>query len=206
MTHYHMSPLSKATVTRLLHELQNGNRAVLEDLFALVYDELHARAHRRRARWHRDYTLNTTALVHEAYLKLINHRRAQWNSRAHFFGVAAKAMHHILIDYARRKQAEIHGGKIQKLSLEEMRVDVEGALTPEPSEDHVEMLMALHKALRRLQQESEREAWVVECRVFGGMTVKETAEALGIGARTVKRDWAMALAWLRRELQEEGWR
>lgn len=196
-----MAPPSQTTVTRLLHELQGGNQAVLGELFSLVYEELHARAHRQRAHWHGDYTLNTTALVHEAYLKLVDQTQAAWESRAHFLGVAAKAMRHILVDYAKRRRAEKRGGDVQKLSLEEMKVSLEGmvALT----EERAEALLLLEEALERLARVNEREARVVECRFFGSMTFEETAQALGVSVRTVKRDWAMAQAWLHREMQNE---
>lgn len=196
-----MAPPSQTTVTRLLHELQGGNQAVLGELFSLVYEELRARAHRQRAHWHGDYTLNTTALVHEAYLKLVDQTQAAWESRAHFLGVAAKAMRHILVDYAKRRRAEKRGGDVQKLSLEEMKVSLEGmvALT----EERAETLLLLEEALERLARVNEREARVVECRFFGSMTFEETAQALGVSVRTVKRDWAMAQAWMHRAIQEE---
>ncbi len=196
-----MAPPSQTTVTRLLHELQGGNQAVLGELFSLVYEELHARAHRQRAHWHGDYTLNTTALVHEAYLKLVDQTQAAWESRAHFLGVAAKAMRHILVDYAKRRRAEKRGGDVQKLSLEEMKVSLEGMVVL--TEERAEALVALEEALERLMHVNEREARVVECRFFGSMTFEETAQALGVSVRTVKRDWAMAQAWLHREMQNE---
>lgn len=189
------------TVTHLLIELQDGNRAVLGELFALVYEELRSQAHRHRVRWHGDYTFNTTALVHETYLKLVDLTQARWDSRVHFLAVAARAMRHILIDYARRRQAEKRGGDVQKLSLEEMATEIKEITM---TEERAEVLVSLGEALRRLEKESAREAQVVECRFFGGMTVEETAAALGISERTVKRDWALALAWLRREMQEHG--
>jgi RNA polymerase sigma factor (TIGR02999 family) len=195
-----MASSVQTTVTRLLGEVQRGNRAVLGELFALVYEELHARAHQQRARWHGDYTLNTTALVHEAYLKLVDQSQAQWEGRSHFLGVAAKAMRHILIDYARRRRAEKRGGDVQKLSLDEMKVGTDDLVL---TQERAEALVVLDEALKRLEQESEREARVVECRFFGGMTVEETAAALGVSARTVKRDWAMAQAWLHREMQKD---
>lgn len=197
-----MAPPSEttATVTRLLKEVQGGNRAVLGELFDLVYEELRVRARQQRARWHRDYTLNTTALVHEAYLKLVDQTEAEWEGRAHFFAVAAKAMRHILVDYARRRRAEKRGGDVQKLSLEEMKLSGDVVVL---TEERAEALLALDKALKRLEQQSEREVQVVVCRFFGEMTVEETAVALEISARTVKRDWALAQAWLRREIHEE---
>ncbi len=196
-----MTQPSQATVTRLLYELQGGNQAVLGELFSLVYEELHARAHRQRTHWHGDYTLNTTALVHEAYLKLVDQSQAPWEGQAHFLGVAAKAIRHILVDYAKRRRAGKRGGDVQKLSLEEMKVSLEGMVVL--TEERAEALVALEEALERLMHVNEREARVVECRFFGGMTFEETAAAIGVSVRTVKRDWTMAQAWLHREMQKE---
>lgn len=196
-----MAHPSQSTVTRLLQELQGGNRAVLDKLFSLIYEELHARAHWQRAEWHGDYTLNTTGLVNEAYLKLIDKTQMSWESRAHFLSVVAKAMRHILVDYARRRRAEKRGGDVQKVSLEAMQLAVDDMIVM--TEARADTIVALEEALARLAKENEREAQIVECRFFGGMTVKETAEALGISERTVKRDWAMAQAWLHREIQAE---
>ena len=191
----------QSTVTRLLQEYQQGNRAVLNDLFALVYEELLAQARRHRNHWHGDYTLNSTALVHEAYLKLVDQSDVRWESRSHFMGVAAKAMRHILVDYARQRRAEKRGGNVEKLSLDEMKAVLEETFVL--SEERAGTLVALEEALERLEKINEREARVVECRFFGGMTVEETAAALEISARTVKRDWAMAMTWLHREMGRE---
>ena len=191
---------SSATVTRLLDELQNGNRSVLSELFSLVYDELLTEARKNRAQWHGDYTLNTTALVHEAYIKLANQGTATWESRSHFLAVAAGAMRHILIDYAKARRTQKRGGDARKVSLDEMQPVLEHIAF---SEEQSEAIVVLGEALRRLEKVSESESKVVECRVFGGMTVKETAEALGVSPSTVKRDWAMAQAWLYREMQRE---
>ena len=196
-----MAPSSQETVTRLLAELQGGNRDVLDRLFSLIYEELRVRAHRQRADWYGDYTLNTTALVHEAYLKLVDQEEVQWEGRSHFLGVAAKAIRHILVDYARRRRAEKRGGDVEKLSLEEMKVAFGDVMVL--TEVRAEALLVLEDALQRLARVNEREAAVVECRFFSQMTVAETAEALGISARTVKRDWAMATAWLHREVQKD---
>ncbi len=185
---------TQTAITRLLSELQGGNRAVLDELFSLIYDALHTLAHEQREAWHGDYTLNTTALVHEAYLKLVGQAQTEWENRAHFLSVAAKAMRHILVDYARRCRAEKRGGDAQKLSLEEVVV-----LT----EERAEALVALEEALDRLAQVDEREAQIVECRFFGGMTIAETAAVIRVSPMTVKRDWAMAQAWLLVEMQKE---
>ena len=196
-----MAHLDPATVTQLLEAARGGNRAALDSLFPLVYDELRARARQQRLHWQGDHTLNTTALVHEAYLKLIDQEQAKWSSRAHFFSIAAKAMRHILLDYARRRKAQKRGGNHQKLSLEEMR---EGGKEPLVlTEEHAESLLALEEALTRLETISEREARVVECRFFGGMTIKETAEALNLSTTTVSRAWTMAQTWLYQEMHRD---
>ena len=190
-----------ATVTQLLEAARGGNRAALDSLFPLVYDELRARARQQRLHWQGDHTLNTTALVHEAYLKLIVQEQAQWSSRAHFFSIAAKAMRHILLDYARRRKAQKRGGNQKKLSLEEMREEGKEPLVL--TEEHAESLLALEEALTRLETISEREARVVECRFFGGMTIKETAEALNLSTTTVSRAWTMAQTWLYQEMHRD---
>ncbi len=197
-----MTPTSQATVTRLLGEVQGGDRAALDALFPLVYDALRERAHRQRQRWQGDYTLNTTALVHEAYLKLVDQAHAGWESRAHFLGVASKAIRHILIDHARSRKSERRGGHVQKLSLDEMQAALGGEIAM--TEERADGLLALEEALKTLNTVSEREARIVECRFFGGMTVEETAKALGVSPRTVRRDGAVARAWLYRALTEDG--
>ncbi len=187
----------QTTVTRILEAARAGDAPAMEKLFPLVYEELHQRAHWQRQKWHGDLTLNTTALVHEAYLKLVDQSKAEWRDRAHFLSVAAKAIRHILIDYARQRRAEKRGGDTPKYSLEELQLaGMEIAMTDEKADT----LVALEEALKLLEEENEREAKVVECRIFGGMTVEETAAAIGVSERTVKSDWSMAKAWLRREM------
>ena len=194
-----MLPSRDPSVTTLLEAVREGDRAALNALFPVVYDELHALAHRRRQNWQGDYTLNTTALVHEAYLKLIDQTRAEYASRAHFFAVAARAMRHIQINYAKYRRRKKRGGDVQKIPLDELsRLFAEE--TP-LTDDSAETLVALDEALERLETVSERQSRIVECRFFGGMTIDETAEALGISPATVKRGWAMAQAWLHREMQ-----
>jgi len=185
-------------ITRLLNAARDGDEQALRAVFPLVYEEIRERAHRQRQRWHGDVTLNTTALVHEAYIKLTGHTDFEWEGRAHFLGVAAKAMRHILVDYARQRRAEKRGGDVQRISFEEWHIpDAEFALTDEKADS----IVALEDALLALEQVDEREARVVECRFFGGLSVEETAKVLGISERTVKRDWAMAQAWLMREMK-----
>ena len=199
-----MSKPSRETVTQLLKAACEGDLSALHDLFPLIYQELHAIAHRERQHWSGDYTLNTTALVHEAYLKMIDQSEMGWNSRAHFFGVAAKAMRHILINYAEKQRAQKRGGKTPKMSLDDVRAlfkNVNGALDVE----RAEALMILDEALKALEKTNQRQSRIVECRFFGGMTVKETALALAISTPTVKRGWAMARTWLyRKMLQQYG--
>lgn len=178
-------------VTGLLLAASGGNREALDRLFPLVYDELRRVARRRLSGERSDHTLATTALVHEAYLKLVNLDRIDWQNRAHFYGVAAQAMRRILIDYAVRRKAEKRGGGRRRVSLDEELV---------LAEENVGPLLALNEALERLESLDERQARVVEARFFAGLTIEETAVALSISPATVKRDWRMARAWLNKEL------
>ena len=191
----------KGSVTQLLAAVREGDRSALNALFPLVYDQLHALAHRKRLDWEGDYTLNTTALVHEAYLKLVDQSNVEWQSRAHFFRVAAKAMRHILINYAQRRQAQKRGGAARKVSFDEMRMSFD-AIDTTIRFEHVEMLTVLDAALTELEAVDTRQSSIVECRFYGGMTVEETATALGVSAPTVKRGWAMAQAWLYRKMAQ----
>lgn len=154
-------------------------------------------AHRQRQRWRHDYTLDTIGLVHEAYLKLVGGRSADVESRAHFLALASRAMRHILCNYARDRQALKRGGALERLPLDE------GTALPRqegPAWEAAETLLALDDALKRLEQVDPRRSKVVECRFFGCLTVEETASAIGVSPRTVKRDWAVAQAWLHREM------
>ena len=195
-----MTYSSQATITQLLDQLRSGSSIILDDLFARTYETLHVLAHQQRQHWHRDYTANTTALVHEAYLKLADYTHFDWKNRAHFFAVAATIMRHILIDYAKRRRAEKRGGDKQMLSLDEAMVTSE---RPFPfSDEQAEVLVVLDEALEGLRRLNERQSLVVEYRFFGGMTIEETSEALEISVATVNRDWAIARAWLYREMQQ----
>ena len=196
-----MSAASQETVTRLLVAVREGDRNALNALFPLVYEEMCRLAHHNRRGWYGDKTLNTTALVHEAYLKLTDQSQLEWNSRGHFFAVAAKAMRHILINYAEARRAKKRGGDVEKMSLEEEKVLIEEMV--EMSNAQADRLVALGEALKKLESKYRRQAQIVDCRFFAGMTNKETAEALGISEATVKRDWTMAQAWLLRETQQE---
>jgi RNA polymerase sigma factor (TIGR02999 family) len=183
---------------RRLARVRSGDPGAVDELFALVYDELRGLARAQRRRWEGDHTLNTTVLVHEAYLRLVDQTSPEWRDRAHFMAVAARAMRHILIDYARQRQAQKRGGKSERLSLDEIESSLVGA---DPSEARDEALLALDASLERLARESERQSRIVECRFFGGMTIEETAEAVGVSPATVKRAWMAAQAWLYRDLR-----
>jgi RNA polymerase sigma-70 factor, ECF subfamily len=178
-------------VTQLLNQWSHGDEAAPEKLMPLVYAELRKMAHRYMAGQNPGHTLQTTALIHEAYVRLVNQPEKQWQNRSHFFAVAAQAMRHILVDYARSKQAEKHGGGAQKFSLDE-------ALTV--SQERAAEMVALDDVLEELAKIDRRKSQVVELRFFGGLSVEETAEVLKVSAITVMRDWSMAKAWLHREL------
>jgi RNA polymerase sigma factor (TIGR02999 family) len=185
-------------MNRLLVAVRAGDRAALDELYSLVYRELHQLAHRERRRWDDTGTLNTTALVHEAYLKLIKQSDPPATSPAHFFALAATAIRHIISNYARDRRAAKRGGGIRPESLNELRVNRRGHLRV--SDEQVDLLVAIDRALDALERVSPRQRSVVECRFFGGMSIDETAAALGISPRTVKRDWTLAQAWLQREM------
>jgi RNA polymerase sigma factor (TIGR02999 family) len=175
----------------MLREWSDGNREALADALPLVYDELHKQVARFLSRERRDHTLQTTALIHETYLKLIDQREVNWESRTHFFAIAANLMRRILVDYARKKQREKRGGDFLKPPLEEAALVV----GKEKSID----LMALDEALTRLEKIDKQQAQIVELRYFSGLSLEETA-ALKVSRTTVADDWAMAKAWLHREL------
>jgi RNA polymerase sigma factor (TIGR02999 family) len=183
---------NEQNITELLLAWNEGNREALDKLMPLVYDELHRQAARFLRRERSDHTLQTTALIHEAYLKLIDQREANWESRTHFFAIAANLMRRILVDYARSKKREKRGGDYLILPLEE----AEAVAGKEKSID----LMAIDEALTKLEKIDQRQAKIVELRYFGDLTLEETAQALGVSRTTVADDWAMAKAWLHREL------
>jgi len=181
-------------VTRLLLEWSDGNQQALEEMLPLIYDELRRLAHNFLYRERPGHTLQTTALVHEAYLKLIDQRDARWQNRAHFFAIAAQAMRRILIDSARQHIADKRGGGGQKLSL------AEGAtITPEPDSN----LLALDEALNALAEIDAQQSRIIELRYFGGLTIEETAEVMKLSPATIKREWTMARAWLHQSLTNE---
>jgi RNA polymerase sigma factor (TIGR02999 family) len=189
-----VSSTSSTAITRLLQSDDVTAERRLDQLLPLVYDELRALAHRQRMRERSDHTLSTTALIHEAYIKLVDHTQVAARGRAYFFGAAARAMRQILVDYARRRGRQKRAGQQQVFLLEEEQHN---------ADDFAVDVLALHDALEQLATIDERSARIVECRYFGGLSTEETAEALDISARTVKRDWTMARAWLFRTLRGE---
>lgn len=179
-------------VTGLLHRIADGDAEAAAELVPLIYDELHQLAAHFMARERRDHTLQTTALVHEAYLRLVQQRHDSWNNRAHFYGAAAGIMRRILVDHARARHTAKRGGRAHHVPLE----DALGLVGDQP-----EGLLQFDAALTRLAQRSPRQARVIELRFFAGLDVDETAEALAVSPKTVKRDWSVARAWLLRELR-----
>ena len=177
----------------VLARLRAGGHESLDQLLPVVYEELRVIAHRHLSVRAGGGTLQTTGLVHEAYLKLVDQSRAQWRDRAHFFALASLAMRHVLVDRAKARLALKRGGGRQRISLDESEIAVD---------DQPEAILQLHEALNRLAEVEPRLAQVVECRFFGGLTEDEIAEALGVTPRTVQRDWTKARVLLRRALEE----
>ena len=187
---------SQQDLTRLLVRLTDGDRGVLDELLPLIYSELRKLASNYLRRERSGHTLQATALVHEAYLRLVDQNQVQWQNRAHFFGVAAQAMRRILVDHARTHMAAKRGSGGVKLSLE----DNEAAIV---SDTRAEEMVALDDALNRLAEQDPQKSRIVELRFFGGLSIEETAEVLGIGTATVTRQWRMARAWLYGEIQQQ---
>jgi RNA polymerase sigma factor (TIGR02999 family) len=183
-----------AEVTQLLRRWAEGDAGARDELLPLVYDELRAVAARHLARERRAGTLQATALVHEAYLKLVDHERMQWQGRAHFFAVAAQVIRRILVDHARSRSAQKRGGDGVRVELDDDLPVAERGLD----------LLRLDDALSRLARLDPTQGRLVELRYFGGLTLEETAEVLGSSPATVKREWSFARAWLRRELAAEA--
>jgi RNA polymerase sigma factor (TIGR02999 family) len=182
-------------ISHLLKEWNAGDEQALEQLTPLVYAELHRAAHRYMAGERSEHTLQTTALVNELYLRLVDIQQIDWQNRAHFFGVCAQLMRRILVDFARERCSQKRGGEIPRLPL-----DDELVVSCDPQPD----LVALDDALKVLSDIDKRKARVVELRFFGGLDVRETAEVLRVSSETVIRDWKMAKAWLFRELSHEN--
>lgn len=184
-------PKDPENITDLLVSYGRGDKESLDKLMPVVYDELRRQAARYLRREQVGHTLQTTALIHEAYVRLVDQRNVQWQNRAHFFGIAAQMMRRILVDHARTKKRAKRGGSNIKVSLADATVAAKGQDLD---------VVALDEALNRLAKIDEQQSRVVELRFFSGLTVEETAEVMGISPATVKRDWSMAKAWLHREL------
>lgn len=190
-------PSLRSEVTQVLAAIQNGHPSAAEDLLPLVYDELRRLAGSRLAaepHGGAGYTLQPTALVHEAYMRLISDAEMRWESRGHFFAAAAEAMRRILVERARQKRSEKHGGKRQRVPLGEIAQQTE----PEPDE-----MMAIDEALNRLHATDKRLSDVVMLRYFGGLSIQQTAEAMNLAPATVKRDWTYARAWLFEQMNSD---
>ena len=185
----------QATVTQLLVKYQQGDAQALSKLFPIVYDELRRIAGGYMKRENPGHTLQATALVNEAYFRLVDQKAVEWQNRAHFFGVAAQIMRRILCDHARARRAEKRGGGAARLSLDEAIMPLQDDVNGSPLD-----LVDLDDALQKLAAINERQAKVVEMRFFAGLSVEEAAEALGASPATVKRDWTFAKAWLAKEI------
>lgn len=183
-----MSQNTSPEITRMLIELTNGNTEIVNGLLPLIYDELRKLAGNYLRRERAAHTLQPTALVHEAYMKLIDQKQVKWQNRAHFFGIAAQIMRRLLVDHARKHTADKRGGEAEILPLEEEILVVSNEKSAE--------LLALDEALENLEKMDPQKAKIVELRYFGGLSIEETAEVLGISVATVNRQWRMAKAWL----------
>ena len=180
-------------VTQLLVAWSNGDRSARDELMPLVYEELRRLAHRYMDRERPDHTLQTSALVNEAYLRLIDQKDVHWQNRAHFFGIAAQMMRRILVDYARKRGFVKRGGDLRSVPIEQVMI-----VSPERAEE----VVALDEALKALAEIDGRKTQIIELRFFGGLSIEETAEVLGVSPGTVMRDWTLAKAWLRREMKD----
>ena len=192
---------SKQAVTQLLRSSQAGDKEAVNELLPLVYDEMCSIAHQKLRFERRSHTLDTTALVHEAYFKLINHDEVEWQSRAHFLGIAALAMKRILINYANRRKAVKRGGEYSRANIEMEEIEDPSQMMSESMADEI---LALNDALKRMEKFNDRGSRVVEYHFFGGLTWKEISEVMGVAPITVRRAWYAARLWLRRELKETG--
>lgn len=186
-----MSQTSTHEVTRLLLDWSKGDKTALDKLMPLIYEELRRLAHRYMSRERAGHTMQTTALVNEAYVRLVNRKNVHWQDRAHFFAIAAELMRTILVDHARSHASTKRGGGARKLSLDEALV---------VSQERAADVVALDEALRALALIDPKQSRIVELRFFGGLTIEETAEVLDLSAATIKREWSTAKAWLYHEL------
>jgi RNA polymerase sigma factor (TIGR02999 family) len=188
-----MSSLPTPEVTHLLLAWSDGDRAALDQLMPIVYEELRRLARRQLAGERHGHTLQTTALVNEAYLRLVDQNSLRWQNRVHFFAVAARIMRHILVDYARARHNAKRGGRAMKVTLDE---------AAEVSTERAAEMVALDDALTALAEFDQRKSQIVELRFFGGLSIEETAEALKVSPGTVMREWTLAKAWLQREISK----
>jgi RNA polymerase sigma factor (TIGR02999 family) len=192
----------KQTVNRLLQNCREGNREAADELFEILYDDLYRVASARRRSWQNNQTLNTTALIHETYLKLIDQPGSDgWQSKAHFLATASRAMRHILINYARDSNRLKRGGDWERVSLQQL--ELSGFSEIDIPDDRIDALLKLGEALQRLDELKPRLSRIVECRIFGGMTIEQTAEALDISPITVTRGWKTVRLWLSREMKQQ---
>jgi len=185
-------PPSPEQITKLLKHWSNGDQAARDQLIPLVYQKLRRMAHQHMRKERPGHTLQTSALVHEAFVRLIDQTNIQWQNRAHFFGIAAQMMRRILVDHARSRQYAKRGGDVRRISLDEVAV---------VSEERAAEVVALDDALNSLAAVDQRKSQVVELRFFGGLSIDETATVLEVSPGTVMRDWTLAKAWLRREMR-----
>jgi RNA polymerase sigma factor (TIGR02999 family) len=182
-------------ITRLLGQLHDGNHQAASELVPLIYSELHQLAASCMRRERPSHTLQATALVHEAYIRLLGQRDVDWQNRSHFFGIAAQVMRRVLLDYARKHHAVKRGGAHDKFRVDEALL---------VAEDRLEAVLTIDESLSRLEKIDGRQSRIVELRYFAGLNVDETAAALGISTATVKREWQFAKAWLQREMDRES--
>ena len=190
-----MKSPARHQITELLAEWREGNQSALDELYPLVYDELHRLARRYMSRERKDHTLQTTALINEAYVRLVDQKNVNWANRSHFFAISAQIMRRILIDHARRHAYAKRGGGAQQVSLEEV-----AAIVPNQGRE----LVRLDEALKTLAERDPRRSQVVELRYFGGLNNEEIAGVLHVSENTVTRDWNMARAWLYQQLTENA--
>jgi RNA polymerase sigma factor (TIGR02999 family) len=190
-----MDPSPPNAVTQLLVAWGNGDAVARDQLMLLVYEELHRLAHRYMKRESPGHTLQTSALVNEAFVRLVDQKSVRWQNRAHFFGIAAQMMRRILVDYARSRNYAKRGGGAAQISLDEALI---------VSDERSAEVVNVHEALERLAEFDARKSQIVELRFFGGLSIDETAKVLSVSPGTVMRDWTLAKAWLRREIASDG--
>lgn len=189
-----MASESDVDITRLLHAYGNGDKEAMDTLIPIVYSQLRALAHHHLRNERPDHTFVTTALVHEAFLKLAGLNKIQWQDRSHFIAMASRAMRRLLVDYAHKRNAQKRGGTLKKVDLKDVML---------VSDEKVDDILALHEALKRLEELDPRKSLILEYRYFGGLTNEEIVETMGVSQATVKRDMMFARAWLANELKDD---